>query len=409
MFDFLKSTQWTFARMGTAGKKPEAWTLDRNWHRSEAERHLKSRNFREALRHLGVAVEDADKRNAPPKQRVRFRLELADTQRRTAVLVEGADGDLTQLAAAEATVRSAIEIAAAVSDSDEYVNCLDALADVFADQKNFAALEKVEEQAIRLGAALQHPDPLRMAKRVHRLAVARHKSGYTQEAVPALEKSIQLHEQTCGADSPEMATLLYEIGSIYRDQGDHERAKDCLRRSLRIQENHFGPDSPEAVEVLQRLAGCYEDSGDLDGAAEQYERCLMLKLRKLGIKNIEEVALMQYSLANLHSGWGNLPRARELMTECIAAFRRDGGPRQAVAHEMLAQIEERSGRFHSAVKELEAAAKVWEKCDRSAELIRNLSYRADILEQLRKFKEASWLRETVTALEAETTAQAQSA
>ncbi len=408
MFDFLKSSQWTFASMGAAGKKPEAWTLDRNWHRSEAERHLKARNFREALRHLAVAVEEADRRKAPPKQRVRFRLELADAQRRTASSGDAADLD-TQLATAEATIRSAIEIAAAASDSDEYVNCLDALADVFADQKNFAALEKVEEQAIRLGAALPHPDPLRMAKRVHRLAVARHKNGFTEEAVPALQKSIQMHEQTCGADSPEMATLLYEVGSIYRDQGDHERGKDCLRRSLRIQENHYGADSPEALEVLQRLAGCYEDSGDLDGAAEQYERCLMLKLRKLGIKNIEEVALMQYSLANLHSGWGNLPRARELMTECIAAFRRDGGPRQAVAHEMLAQIEERSGRFHSAVKELELAAKVWEKCGRRTEQIRNINYRADILEQLRKFKEASWLRETVTALEAEPLSHAQSA
>ncbi len=84
MFEFLKSTQWNFARVGTTGKKPAAWTLDRNWHRSEAERHLKARNFTEALRHLAVAVEDADRRKAPPKQRVRFRLELADAQRRTA-------------------------------------------------------------------------------------------------------------------------------------------------------------------------------------------------------------------------------------------------------------------------------------------------------------------------------------
>ncbi len=208
-----------------------------------------------------------------------------------------------------------------------------------------------------------------------------------------------------------MATLLFEIGCIYRDQGDYERAKDCLKRSLRIHENQFGPDSHEALDVLQKLAGCYEDSGDLDGAAEQYERCLMLKLRKLGVKNIEEVALTQYSLANLHTGWGNLPRARELMTDCIGAFRRDGGPRQAVAYEMLAQIEERSGRFHGAIKELELAAKVWEKCgpSRDLELIRNLNYRADLLEQLRKSKEASWLRETVAALEAEMSVQAQSA
>jgi tetratricopeptide (TPR) repeat protein len=312
---------------------------------------------------------------------------------------------------AEATVRSAIDIAAKASDSDEYVNCLDALADIFTDQKNFAALEKVEEQAIRMGAALPHPDPLRMAKRVHRLAVARHKIGFSQQAIPALEKSIVLHEQTCGAESPEMATLLFEIGCIYRDQGEYDRAKDCLRRSLHIYETRSGPESPESQDVLQKLAGCYEDSGDLDGAAQQYERCLMLKLRRLGVKNIEEVAEMQYSLASLYTGWGNLGRARELLTECVAVFKRDGGPRAAVAHEMLAQIEERSGRFHSSIKELELASKVWEKCgaSRQREMVRNMHYRADLLDQLRKSKEAGWLRETATMLEAQLPAHAQTA
>jgi len=404
MFKFLKAAQWNFARVRSA-KQPASWTLDRNWHRSEAERHLQARNFEEALRHLMVAVEQADERKAPAKQRVRFRLELADAQRRIAGI--GSE----DLEFAEATVREALGIAAKAADSDEYVNCLDALADVFADQKNFPALEKVEQEAIRLGASLPHPDPLRMAKRVHRLAVARHKIGDTQEAIPALEKSLSLHEQTYGADSPEMAALNYEIGSIYRDQGEQDRAKDCFRRALRVQERQFGSDSPEALRVLQQLAGCYEDSGDLDGAAEQYERCLMLKLKKLGVHNIEEVALMQYSLANLYSGWGNLGRARELLTDCIGVFRRDGGPRQAVAHEMLAQIEERSGRFHGAIKELELAAKVWEKCGptRQTEVIRNLEYRADLLDQLRKNKEASRLRETALMLEAQNSAHAQTA
>ena len=394
MFGFLKNAQWSFSRVGTKGKKPAAWTLDRNWHRSEAERHLKARNFTEALRHLAVAVEEADARKAPPKQRVRFRLELADAQRRTA------EDNPKQLESAEVTVRAAIEIAAKASDGEEYVNCLDALADVFTDQKNFAALEKVEEQAIRRGAALPHPDPLRMAKRVHRLAVARHKIGYAEEAVPALEKSIALHERSCGAESPEMGGLLFEIGCIYRDQCDAERAKDCLRRSLAIREKS-GADSPDALETLQKLAACYEDSGDLDGAAEQYERCLAMKLEGKGLKNVEEVAVLQYSLANVYAGWGNLGRARELLTDSIDVFRREGGPREAVAHELLAQIEERTGRFHGADRELELAAKVWEKSGRPAEVARTLNYRADILDQLRRNREAEWLREAAAGIEAE--------
>jgi hypothetical protein len=57
-------------------------------------------------------------------------------------------------------------------------------------------------------------------------------------------------------------------------------------------------------------------------------------------------------------------------------------------------VEESSGRHFSALRELEQAAKVWEKCvDRTRELVRNLEYRADLLELLRKPREAAWLRE----------------
>ncbi|MEO8099285.1 MAG: tetratricopeptide repeat protein [Acidobacteriota bacterium] len=404
MFEFIKSTPWSLASVGSA-KRAASWTLDGNWHRSEAERHLKSRNYAEALRHMAIVVEDADNRRATPKQRVHLRLELSDLQRRTA------EGDNSRLQAAETTVRAALAIAAGASDREEYLNCLDALADVFTDSKKFAELEKLEEEAIRLGAGLAHPDPIRMAKRVHRLGVARHKLGHPEDAIPALEKSIRLHEQTYGMHSLEIATLLSEVGSIYRAQADHSRAQECLRRALRIHENELGPDAPETLTDLQQLAGSFEDSGDLDSAAAQFERCLMLKLRKLGVQNLEEVATMQYGLANLHIGWGNLARARELMMECIGAFRCEGGPRQAVSYELLAQIEERSGRFHSAIKDLEQAGKVWEKCNpiRQMELIRNLNYRADLFDQLRKTKEASWLRERVASLESDGAVHAQTA
>lgn len=393
MFEFLKSDHWTLARPNGA---PEPWSLDRNWHRSEAERHLKARNYPEALRHLTVAVDESDSRKLSAKHRIRFRLELADTQRRVAQ--QSRDGSDELLAAAEATARQAIAIAAESRDAEEYVNCLDALADIFTDKQDFVALEAIEQEALRRGAALTHPDALRMAKRVHRLAVARHKLGNHQDALPALEKSVAMHEQSWGADSIEMAGLLYEAGCIYRAQAEHEKAQDCLRRSLRIHEQTYGALSTESGAVLQQLAGSYEDSGDLDKAAAQYERCLMLKLREIGVQHLEETAMLQYSLANLHAGWGNLPRARELMSDCIGSFKRDGGSRLAVAYEMLGQIEERSGRYHSAIRELENGGKVWEKIGRNTELANNLNYRADLYEQLRKFKEANYLRDRASAL-----------
>jgi tetratricopeptide (TPR) repeat protein len=100
---------------------------------------------------------------------------------------------------------------------------------------------------------------------------------------------------------------------------------------------------------------------------------------------MDEVGEMQFSLASLYMGWGTYPRARELLLECIGAFKRKAGPRLAVAYEMLAQVEELSGRFLEAVRELDRAGKVWEKCgNRNVELAANFEYRAELLDQLRR-------------------------
>jgi tetratricopeptide (TPR) repeat protein len=280
------------------------------------------------------------------------------------------------------------------------MQCLDALCDIFLDAENYPALEKAAAEAIKLGAALPHPDPLRMARRVHRLGIARHNNGRPGEAVPALEKALALHEEAYGPEAPETAELLGEIGRMFRAQGEHARAQDCLRRCLRISEARFGADSAEAFSDLHQLAASLEESGDLESAAQQYERALALKERKLGHENLDELAGMQFSLAGLHIGWSSYSRARELLAECIGTFRRTGGPRLAVAYETLAQVEEVSGRYDGALKELENAGKVWEKCgaERHPELVRNLEYRADILDQLRRKRESGWLRERAAAL-----------
>ena len=56
MSGFLKTLQWVGAR--TPQRAP--WGLDRNWHRSEAERHLKAGNLADAERHLTRVISPVD-------------------------------------------------------------------------------------------------------------------------------------------------------------------------------------------------------------------------------------------------------------------------------------------------------------------------------------------------------------
>jgi tetratricopeptide (TPR) repeat protein len=398
---FRWSTQlptWSIPRVGNRKGK---WSLERNLSRVEGERYLKARNWPEAEKCLSEAVEDADRRGHSV-QKIHLRLQLAEAQRKQ-----------NRLSEAEQTVRAALEHTARVSNPSGYVQCLDALAEVFHDGDNFPAMEVALQEGVRIEAAMPHPDPVRMARRVHRLGTARHKSGRSAEAIPALEKALKLHEQVTIKDGEhdtqaheiETANLLSELGAIHRAQGNHPQAQELLRRALRIDETHLGHDSEAALRDLHYLAGSLEEAGDIEGAAELFERVLLRRLRVVG-GNLEELAEMQYGLAGMYIGWCNYARARELLAEAIGTFKRHKNARLAVAYETLAHVEECSGRYQEAIEQLARAGKTWELCgaERVHELSENLQHRAELLDQLRKKNEATWLRERAAELTSAATA-----
>jgi tetratricopeptide (TPR) repeat protein len=381
--------RWSIKLAAWATPQIRAWSLERSLNRVEGERHLKAHNWTEAEKYLLQAVDEADVQRHSVRK-IHFRLLLAEAQRKQG-----------RIADAEQTVRAALDHTARISNPGGYVQCLDALAEVFHDAENYPAMEAVLQEGIRIESSMPHPDQMRMARRVYRLGTARHKSGRGEEAVPALEKAVKLHEELCGEDHLDTTRLVSELGRVYRAQGDHEQAQRCLRRSLKAHERALGYESPEAVSDLHHLAGSLEESGDIDGAAELYERVLMLKLRTVG-GDMEELADMQFGLAGMYIQWSNYARARELLAEAIGTFRRKKGARLAIAYETAAHVNECSGRYLEAVAELARAGKVWESCgaERVRELTDNLEHRAELLDLLRKRGEAEWLREKAAELTA---------
>lgn len=403
MFQFLRSENWSAHRIPPASSGPQR----RRSLREQAAQCAEGGDLAASAQHLSRALKDAAETRAPRKEQIALLLDLVEVQRKLAApeLAQHAGSAVDQrraiLSAAERSARSAIAMATASEDPDEFVMCLIALSDVFQDAHDWAAVEKAEREALRMAAASPHPNIECIAARTHRLACALHHLGHKEEAARLLERSIDLHEKRYGAESLEIADVLTDCGAAFHAQGNHARAKQCLRRALRIHQTLKGADDPETIDLTEHLARLLEESGDLDGAAVQYERALQMKMRKLGAGNLEELAEMQYRLATLHISWGNLARARELLEESVGEFRRHGGPRLAVALETLGQVEESLGHYNAALEELERAGHAWEKCGpaRTAELIRNLDYRADLLEQLRRSKDAAWLRERIGELQ----------
>jgi tetratricopeptide (TPR) repeat protein len=309
---------------------------------------------------------------------------------------------MAKLRDSESTLREAIIVCTQASDSRLYLRCLDALGEIFVVAEDYAALEEVTRDAMRLAASISNEDPQNAENRLQRMATAQDRNGRFPDALKTFDQAIALREKRYGAGHLETGNLMAEVGRICRARGVHLQAQAYLKRALTIHEAQCGPDSQEALADVQHLAGSFEDTGDLDAAAAQYERALGLKLRQLGCANIDEVAEMQYSLACLHVGWGHYSRARELLSECIGAFQRTKGPQLAIAYESLAHVEEREGRVSFALNELERAAKVWEQCQppRLEELARNLDLQADLAEHMRLRVEANLLRKRARHVQA---------
>jgi tetratricopeptide (TPR) repeat protein len=363
--------------------------------RKEGERLLEESDYAGAELHLAQAILESEQRHQPPDQRILLRLELAEAQRKQFQ----AGGDAGKLADAEEAVREAHDLASRTHERELTMQALDALMAIAADRGNLDEMERLMQEAGTLEAQLKRRDPMQMALRLHRLGLLRHKRGRLPEAVDALAESAAIHERTLGESHPATANRLSDLGAAQQALGNHAEALRCLRRAIRVHEQHGGLDSPEAAADLQMLTASLEASGDIDGAAAQLERVLALKLRVVGL-NLDTVAEAQWELAHRYMGWRRYSRARELLMEAVGTFKRTGGARLASGYEALGQLEEDTGHYHEALRELARAGKVWEsvKSEHAAELIRNLEHRAFLFELLRQHKEAAFLREQLTAL-----------
>jgi tetratricopeptide (TPR) repeat protein len=371
------------------------WNKPGGDERKEGERLFEKSDYAGAELHLAQAILESEQRQESADKRILLRLELAEAQRKQ--YQEGANPQ--KLADAEETVRSAFDLASRTGERELAIQTLDASSVIATDRGDLDEAYRLVEEAGAMEAKLKHRDPMQSARRLHCLGLLRQRQGRLREAVELLAQSAAIHEKTLGESHLATAHRLSDLGAVHYALGNQAEAQRCLRRAIRVHEQQSGLDSPEAAADLQMLTESLEASGDIDGAAAQFERVLALKLRVVG-QDLDTVADAQWELARRYLGWRRYSRARELLMEAVGTFKRKGGARLASGYEVLAQLEEDTGHYHEALRELARAGKVWEsvKSEHVAELIQNLEHRVFLFDLLRQHKEAAFLREQAAAL-----------
>jgi hypothetical protein len=317
------------------------WHRQRHFNRVEGQRHLESRNWAEAEKHLQLALTERRHSN---KRRCELLLNLEHAQRRQRKLAE-----------AEQSALAAMDAAGRSRGRSLLARAQDALVDVQIEQARFPEAEQSIVDILRAEHADGRPDGARVAKCYRKLGTARLKSGRNAEAMEAFRQAAEMSNRVFGAEHTETAQSFGELGMLLRQHGDHAEAQRCLRRALEIHRGASGLDSHEATQGLYHLAASLEESGDLDGAVGEFERLLALRARQVGVNPLEN-AETELRLAGLYLRATRTAAAKELLNHAIGVLERQGGQPLAQALELLALAEDQSGRPDEAQRWREVAS-----------------------------------------------------
>src|SRR5882672_6842549 len=121
------------------------------------------------------------------------------------------------------------------------------------------------------------------------------------------------------------------IGALYYQTRQFRQAEEMQRASLAIRRKRFGAESPEAATSLNELGLTLLTSGKLSEAEQVNREALDIRLRRFGNENAD-VATSQNNLAHVYTQMGRLTEAEALAREALTTRQRlFGNPSLEVA------------------------------------------------------------------------------
>jgi tetratricopeptide (TPR) repeat protein len=127
------------------------------------------------------------------------------------------------------------------------------LADVYRERLQFAEAENLLRQ--RLSGSAERPSDA-VATTLNNLAEYLLVQQSFEEAEVLLLRSFRVRQSVSGAEDPELAVTLYNLGSLYADQGRTDEARKVLSEALSICEKSLPPEHSETQLIVSFRQGC---------------------------------------------------------------------------------------------------------------------------------------------------------
>jgi tetratricopeptide (TPR) repeat protein len=150
-------------------------------------------------------------------------------------------------------------------------------------------------------------------------------AGKYEEALPSIERSLEIRESVLGPEHRDVAETLNGLGALHWRRGEYAKAEPLFERALAIRERALGLEHPDVAQSLTNLATIYRHKGDYAKAEQFSQRALNIKEKALGSEHLS-VAISLNNLASIYYEEGHYAKAESLIQRALAIREKTLGP-----------------------------------------------------------------------------------
>jgi tetratricopeptide (TPR) repeat protein len=205
--------------------------------------------------------------------------------------------------------------------------------------------------------------PLIEASVQNALATTYAKLGKTDQALPHVERSLELLRSNLGEDHPETWTATNVLAHARELKGEFAEAEQLYRRVLDARRRNLGNDAPETLLTIDSLGGLLREMGRLSEAAPLCTEALAGRRRVLGSDHPDTLTSLN-NMGCLLGGQGKFAEAEVHFREATERSTRTLGeddPETLNYAANLAKILSSQGKFEEAEK---MSRRVLQSCER---------------------------------------------
>src|SRR5688572_22855231 len=184
-------------------------------------------------------------------------------------------------------------------------------------KQEVAPAGRYEIRLVELRDATERDRALQEGRRLRAEGVRLNRAAKYDEALPLMERALEIREKTLGPEDPLVAEALNSLAHLHRAKGEHVKAEPLYQRSLAIRETALGAGHPDVATSLNNLGAHYWTRADYAKAEALHQRALAIREKVLGAEH-PDVAASLNNLANVYLVTGEYAKAEPLYQRALA-------------------------------------------------------------------------------------------